>query len=598
MDLKHTTRSVNAPKYSHTTTPLTAKKPLVAGKSPFAAKDPKKRRQQMLFAIIAGYFIIFAILYLIGNPTARTFVELITGRNAATKFVYHSYKVSFDVTVSPELQSQITEKLGKIEYEGTKKYTFTNAEESDYQIGVHSGHITDNDDIRLLYASYLVPVGHIYWIKDGISKDDLTNKEVITSEKDKNFAAEMVEKAFGKKPTLRSSATPYSELNNNENLVGLIDIGELTKEYKLLTLDSNFFLDKAPEGGIPYGLYLSRSKAKDFSGAGAIEGNLESALPAKFNKEEVLKLNMTGVTAISRGLAIKTNAAKNGGYAADKIGSFLADADLTHTSNEVSFVDGCTPGNSMRFCSHPSYIEALEKSGIDIVELTGNHNNDYGAAANASTIEMYKAKGWDYFGGGLNSADAAKILYKELKGTKIAFLGYNPYGTNLGSTEIAGATRAGANSWSNEKVKNDIKTARENGAQVVIVDFQYQECYLYTTYGQTACYGVSAVPGQQRDFRFAIDNGADIVIGAQAHQPQTYELYNGKIIFYGLGNLFFDQVQWLGSRQGIVLTHYFYKGMHMTTKISTTIYDSDMRPYVTVGSEREKLLKSLKNARP
>ena len=63
-------------------------------------------------------------------------------------------------------------------------------------------------------------------------------------------------------------------------------------------------------------------------------------------------------------------------YPADLLGDFLADADLTHTSNEVSFIDGCAPVNGMRFCSDTKYLEAFTRSGIDIVELTGNHNNE------------------------------------------------------------------------------------------------------------------------------------------------------------------------------------------------------------------------------
>jgi poly-gamma-glutamate capsule biosynthesis protein CapA/YwtB (metallophosphatase superfamily) len=32
-----------------------------------------------------------------------------------------------------------------------------------------------------------------------------------------------------------------------------------------------------------------------------------------------------------------------------------------------------------------------------------------------------------------------------------------------------------------------------------------------------------------------------IVSGSQAHQPHGFEFYNGSLIHYGLGNLFFDQ---------------------------------------------------------
>ena len=49
---------------------------------------------------------------------------------------------------------------------------------------------------------------------------------------------------------------------------------------------------------------------------------------------------------------------------------------------------------------------------MDIVELTGNHNNDYGAKYSASTIETYKELGWDYFGGGLDLEDAGRFCIR------------------------------------------------------------------------------------------------------------------------------------------------------------------------------------------
>lgn len=46
----------------------------------------------------------------------------------------------------------------------------------------------------------------------------------------------------------------------------------------------------------------------------------------------------------------------------------------------------------------------------------------------------------------------------------------------------------------------------------------------------------------QTDFaRRAIDQGADMVIGAHPHWTQGIETYRGKYIFYSLGNFVFDQ---------------------------------------------------------
>ncbi|HVX92668.1 MAG TPA: CapA family protein, partial [Candidatus Dojkabacteria bacterium] len=216
-----------------------------------------------------------------------------------------------------------------------------------------------------------------------------------------------------------------------------------------------------------------------------------------------------------------------------------------------------------------------------------------------STIETYKAKGWDYFGGGVDITDANKILIKQVNGNKIAFLGYNYYDTALGSGEIATATHAGSTPFNWAKIKSDIASAKKQGA-IVFVDVQYQECYSYPPDGglYPPCYRPIAAPDQKTDFRKIIDLGADVVIGTQAHQPQTYEIYKGKIIYYGLGNLYFDQIVWIGTRQGLIITQYVYDGKLIQSRIVTTFYDGDMRPYITTDNKRTSFLNLLKAARP
>jgi len=38
-----------------------------------------------------------------------------------------------------------------------------------------------------------------------------------------------------------------------------------------------------------------------------------------------------------------------------------------------------------------------------------------------------------------------------------------------------------------------------------------------------------------------IDAGADIILGSHPHVIEPIEIYNGKVIFYSLGNFIFDQ---------------------------------------------------------
>ena len=95
-----------------------------------------------------------------------------------------------------------------------------------------------------------------------------------------------------------------------------------------------------------------------------------------------------------------------------------------------------------------------------------------------------------------------------------------------------------------------------------------------------------------------IDLGADVVVGTSAHQPQTYELYGNGAIYYGLGNLFFDQVWWPGTTRSLVLAHYFYNGKLLQTRIIPTVYGNEMQPRLLDADTTRWFLERLQSVRP
>lgn len=504
------------------------------------------------------------------------------------KVNYETFKVYIDDSVSESVVEIIRKGVDDIEFQGKKRFEFVERSKSDFVLGISSSKGSN------IVTKELIPVGHIYWINGDVGESNLKGSEILMEEEEYLFASEYVSSILGVK--VRQVDVLEEELKKSEKNFGLVFPSKLNKELKVLRYDDEFAINNE-KGGIKITYSLEGDERAPFVYS-ILSKNIEGFDDDTLEREKVVKINMTGVTAMSRGLAMKMDAMKDYAYAAKEIGEFLADADITHTSNEVSFVDGCVASVGMKFCSRPEYIETLKKSGIDIVELTGNHNNDFGSSYNTKSIEMYKELGWDYFGGGLNAQDASKILYKEIKDSRIAFLGYNYYDTMLNTTAIASDTRAGANSYSVEKLERDIKEAREN-ADVVIVTFQFQECYSYPPSDviYPTCYKPLSSPDQKGVFRKAIDFGADVVVGTQAHQPQTYEVYKDEVIFYGLGNLYFDQYRWIGTRQGLVLSLYILEGKLVQTELTPILSDTDLIPRVAQKEDANLLLNLLKSAR-
>ncbi len=292
---------------------------------------------------------------------------------------------------------------------------------------------------------------------------------------------------------------------------------------------------------------------------------------------------MTGVTALSRATAY-TMEIKGITLPARDILPFLQDVDFVHTSNEVAFAKDCPypdpsyQDSGMRFCSKESYLDLLKAIHLNIVELTGNHVNDWGTGAFANTLDLYDANQIRYFGGGRDEKDARKALVVAHNGNRIAFIGCNPVGP---APAWAKADRVGAAQCDDDFLSSEIPRLK-TVADVVVMTIQYQEYYQY-----------DAPPDQVAFFQKYAELGADLVIGSQAHQPQGFDFTGSAFIHYGIGNLFFDQMDALATRQMFADKLIIYRGRHISTVLFTGLIEDYSRPRPMTDAERSAFLQTM-----
>lgn len=367
----------------------------------------------------------------------------------------------------------------------------------------------------------------------------------------------------------------------------LVPVSELDFTKHLLKINDKYYLDDFKSGAV-FRVIKFESELYDKEIKPLVAEAMTKTFPST---DTVLTLAQTGVTALSRHMNTKLDQVGDATYFAEKIGGWLSSFDLTHTSNESSFTDFATGDN---ICSDKRFIDTLTAIGLDIVELTGNHNVDCGAVAAEETIDVYRANGIKIVGGGKTADEAAVPLEIDQKGTGITFLAYNEStgGATYGDTP-------GANQYYEEVARSQIAEAKQRG-DFVIVDIQYYECNAYASeYEDPICDAADSAAGDQIGFfRELIDMGADVVVGTSAHQPQTYELYGDGAIYYGLGNLFFDQIWWPGTTRSLVLVHHFYKGKLLQTQIVPTVYDAAMQTELMDEEKAEWFLARLQSVRP
>jgi poly-gamma-glutamate synthesis protein (capsule biosynthesis protein) len=373
---------------------------------------------------------------------------------------------------------------------------------------------------------------------------------------------------------------------NEKDVWAIMPFESIEPKYKVLKIDGLSPLDKPLNLEsypliVRFGLYVHPEAG---SAASEQVNTLKASLPLT-NRDEsrMTVLIMSGTTALTRATAYKIDL-KGAEYVISGVKDWFLAADLRHVSNEVSFDPNCPKADpnssSMRFCSQPSYIEVLKGLGINVVELTGNHENDYGPEAFAETVKTYQQLGWTIFGGGLTPEDARQPALVENNGNKIAFIGCNPVGP---ANAWVNDTRAGVAKCDPEYYYGQIKTLKEQG-YVVVATFQHQEVYqyMYDDY-------------YRADFRQAAESGADIVSGAQAHYPMGFEFKNNALIHYGMGNFMFDQMDYpvVGTRREFIDRHVIYDGRYINTELLTALLTDYSRPRPMEPEERTQFLTDL-----
>lgn len=203
--------------------------------------------------------------------------------------------------------------------------------------------------------------------------------------------------------------------------------------------------------------------------------------------------------------------------------------------------------------SHPEMVKGLEAAGFAAVSCASNVT--YGSQAILNSLSTLDAAGIGHCGAGRNLEEARRPALVERGGVRFGFLSYTsvfwPVGHAAGPDTPGVATIKATTAYQPgpralempgvpplvitapdpaelEAMKIDVRRLREE------VDFVVASCHWGVS-------GSSVVTDYQRVIgRAAIEAGADIVIGHHPHVLQEIEIWQGRPIFYSMGNFAFD----------------------------------------------------------
>lgn len=226
-------------------------------------------------------------------------------------------------------------------------------------------------------------------------------------------------------------------------------------------------------------------------------------------------------------------------YVFKDIKTKIKTADIAIGNLETTFA-----GKSVGYSSYPTFntpeslADNLKDLGLDVLTTANNHSLDKGYKGIESTIDYLDKADISHTGTFKSEEDQNKILIKNVKDVKIAFLSYT-YGTN--GIKVPTGKDYCINLIDKELIKKQLELAKAENPDIICVSMHW---------------GIEYQTKQNKEQEaladFLFENGVDIILGSHPHvlQPmekRTVTLEDGStkdgFVIYSLGNFMSGQVK-------------------------------------------------------
>ena len=257
--------------------------------------------------------------------------------------------------------------------------------------------------------------------------------------------------------------------------------------------------------------------------------------------------------------------------------------------------------------TRPQAVQALKTGGIDIVGLFSEGTMTYGQHGLDETLRTLDRQGIYRVGAGRNEQEAHRPEILEVKGQRIAYLGYNPDAIKGAKAEKAGV--ALASSEDREHIIEDIRAIRSQ-VDWVVVNYRWGEALEESDEiaepGQPLAEHPETQPtdrpsliaSEPADWQKslaheAVDAGADLVVGYHPTQLQGAEIYRDRAIAYSLGDFVFSQSP-LEDHDTAALRVSLRNQRMKVEFLPVTIRDAKLQ--MAVGDRSAAILQAIRNA--
>lgn len=177
-------------------------------------------------------------------------------------------------------------------------------------------------------------------------------------------------------------------------------------------------------------------------------------------------------------------------------------------------------------------VQSLKEAGFNFVSLANNHIYDYGQVGLCSTIDELNHCKIEYIGAGLDFDEAYKETVVRNENISVGLLAAceNEFGC------LYEAKNRGGYAWLfHERLEETIQSLKLKCDFVVLIAHAGLEDVSFP------------IKEWRARYKRLCDIGVDVVVGHHPHVPQGYESYKDSLIFYSLGNFYFDTPGFVNS---------------------------------------------------
>ncbi|GAA1550219.1 CapA family protein [Actinomadura kijaniata] len=210
------------------------------------------------------------------------------------------------------------------------------------------------------------------------------------------------------------------------------------------------------------------------------------------------------------------------------------DARIVNLETAITRGGTFAPGKAVHYRMSPGNLPCLAAGRPDVCVLANNHVMDFGVQGLVETLAALEGAGLAWAGAGRDEREARRPAAVPAGSGRVLVFAFGMASSGIPAGWAAGPGRPGvafvpepSQDWARaitERVRRD-----KRAGDVVVASVHWG-----SNWGHH-------VPGEHVRFAHAlVDGGVDVVHGHSSHHPRPIEVYRGRLVLYGCGDLIDD----------------------------------------------------------